>query len=354
VGLVSLEVSIKKKLKGFSLDVSFVNEGRCMGILGASGCGKSMTLKCIAGIEKPDEGSIILNGKELYHSDKKINKTPQVRKVGYLFQNYALFPNMTVSENISVGIQLPKAGKEEKIREYLERFHLEGLGRRYPSELSGGQQQRVALARILAYQPDLIMLDEPFSALDSFLKDSLQRELFDILKEYHGDVIIVSHSRDEIYKFCDQLVIMDAGNKLLSGNTKDIFNNPKVMEAARLTGCKNISPIRKLGEYELLAIDWNMKLKTVEPIGPKVRYVGIRARNILPSYEADRENTFPVVLTGQSEAPLEFDFLLKNKNYLDGTELWWKVHKKQGNYFNEEGQSPLFVTLPKEDLMLLE
>jgi molybdate transport system ATP-binding protein len=354
VGLVSLEIAIKKKLKGFSLDVSFQNKGRCLGILGASGCGKSMTLKCIAGIEKPEEGKIILNDNELYDSDKKINKTPQVRKVGYLFQNYALFPNMTVSENIGVGIKLSKQEKYNKVNEYMERFHLSGLEKRFPSQLSGGQQQRVALARILAYNPDLIMLDEPFSALDSFLKDSLQRELFEILKDYSGDVIMVSHSRDEIYKFCDQLVVMDEGRVLLSGNTKEIFKSPKVMEAARLTGCKNISPIKRLSDFQLLATDWNMTLKTAEPIGPNIRYVGIRARNIQASYEPNKENTFPIQLVEQAEAPFEYDYLLKHKDYVEGSEIWCKVSKRQENFWGNEVQTPLYITIPKEDIMLLE
>lgn len=356
---MSLEVSVKKKFKGFSLDVSFYNEGHCLGILGASGCGKSMTLRCIAGIEKPDEGRILLNGNVLFDSNLKINLKPQVRKVGYLFQNYALFPTMTVSENIGVGIQLPQEEKSANINEYLERFQLTGMENKYPAELSGGQQQRVALARILAYRPDMIMLDEPFSALDSFLRDSLQRELQDMLKDYKGDVIIVSHSRDEIYKFCDKLVVMDSGKQLLTGDTKAIFVNPRVMEAARLTGCKNISPIKKLGDYELVALDWDVRLRTAIPIGPQIRYVGIRAHNILPSIIPDNENTIPVICTGLSELPFEYEYLLKNKWNEKGKELWWKVNKGQvnkgqGNTLHTTESTPDYVTLPKEALMLLE
>lgn len=349
-----LEVKIQKRLKGFYLDVSFFHDGRCMGILGASGCGKSMTLKCIAGIDKPDEGRIILNDKVLYDSKAKVNLKPQVRKVGYLFQNYALFPNMTVTENIGVGLHTTKDEQSTIVKEYLERFHLEGLGKRYPSELSGGQQQRVALARILAYQPDMIMLDEPFSALDSFLKDSLQRELLDILKDYRGEVIIVSHSRDEIYKFCDKLTCMDAGKQILSGNTKEIFVNPQLMEAARLTGCKNISPIKKLNNYELIALDWDVKLQTATPINDEIRFVGIRAHSLQLSSTANAEtiNSMSIECVGNSESPFEYEYVIKNRFNSKSKELLWKVSKKSGSI--DFGIESNCITLPKEDLMLLK
>src|SRR5665647_158256 len=144
---MSLLVNIKKKFKGFTLDVHFETGEGYLGILGASGSGKSMTLKCIAGIETPDEGRIILNGRVLYDSENKINLKPQSRNIGYLFQNYALFPNMTVEDNIGAGIKLPRNEKKQKINELIKTIHLQGLEHKYPSMLSGGQQQRVALAR---------------------------------------------------------------------------------------------------------------------------------------------------------------------------------------------------------------
>ena len=166
-----LEVNIQKKLKEFDLNVDFELKKGCLGILGPSGCGKSMTLKSIAGIENPDNGVVnLITDKEniYFDSDKKINLKPQKRNVGYLFQNYALFPNMTVEENVAIG--LSKNYDEKIVSEMIKRFRLEGLEKRYPRQLSGGQQQRVALARILAYGPDVLLLDEPFSAMDTFLK----------------------------------------------------------------------------------------------------------------------------------------------------------------------------------------
>lgn len=374
---MTLEVNINKKLKGFHLDVSFIQSGRCMGILGASGCGKSMTLKCIAGIERPDHGIIRLGDRTLFDSEKGIHLKPQIRKVGYLFQNYALFPNMTVEGNIGIGIfggNIKSKGntpsilvsgqkkQNEIIQEYISRFHLNGLEKRYPAELSGGQQQRVALARILANQPDMILLDEPFSALDSFLKDSLQQELLEIIKDYPSHVIIVSHDRDEIYKFCDSLTCMDAGKQLLTGSTKDIFTNPRRMEVARLTGCKNISPIRKINDYELFALDWDVTLETDTPIDDTIRFLGIRAHDLRilddPSLEDDttrnthtNRNRIPIQSIAVSETPFEYEYLLKNTNNCNTKNIWYKSSKHRDSPLNLSKDSTLIF--PKKSLMLL-
>ena len=215
-----LKVDIQKKLKEFDLDVDFELKKGCLGILGPSGCGKSMTLKSIAGIENPDEGivSLTADGETIYFdSSKKINLKPQKRNVGYLFQNYALFPNMTVEENIAVGLG---GGNEERVSEMIKRFHLDGLGKRYPRQLSGGQQQRVALARILAYGPDVILLDEPFSAMDTFLKEQLRIELVNLLRNFDGLSILVTHDRDEAFQFCDELLVLDEGKIIARGETQ--------------------------------------------------------------------------------------------------------------------------------------
>lgn len=204
----SLEVSIHKKLNEFDLEVSFLAKpNSCIGILGSSGCGKSMTLKSIAGIVDPDSGRI--EGDQIFFDkEKKINMKPQQRKVGYLFQNYALFPNMTVEQNIATGLERKDA---KKVNEMIKRFQLEGLEKSYPRQLSGGQQQRVALARIFAYNPDILLLDEPFSAMDSSLRETLRLELMRTLKDYEGITILVTHDRDEAYELCDTILLMDKG-----------------------------------------------------------------------------------------------------------------------------------------------
>ncbi len=183
---MSLSVDIEKRLGSFHLRRAVSGGGRrSLALLGASGCGKSMTLKCIAGIVTPDRGRIVLNGRVLFDSEAGIDLPPQQRRVGYLFQNYALFPNMTVEKNILCGIRSgSKAEKAAALSATLHRFRLEDLEKRYPAQLSGGQQQRVALARILCSQPEVILLDEPFSALDSYLKWELELELSDFLDEF--------------------------------------------------------------------------------------------------------------------------------------------------------------------------
>ncbi len=187
-----LDVTIKKKLDRFSLNVSFTAEHETVALLGASGCGKSMTLKCIAGIETPDEGKIVLNGRVLFDSEKKINLAPQKRRVGYLFQQYALFPRMTAAQNIAAGVRTKdRAKRDAAVAAQIKSLRLEGLEDKRPQQLSGGQQQRVALARILANEPELLLLDEPFSALDDYLKWQLELELQDTLLYYAGKTVFV-------------------------------------------------------------------------------------------------------------------------------------------------------------------
>lgn len=241
---MAMEVKIHKKLGEYELDVHWKSTKKRIGILGASGSGKSLTLKSIAGIEHPDQGHIQIGDHVLYDSDSRICLKPQKRNVGYMFQNYALFPTMTVEQNVGAGLAGNKKKKQEQVQKMIRHFRLEGLEKRLPRELSGGQQQRVALARIMAYEPSVILLDEPFSALDVFLKDRLQQEMMELLSDYDGTVILVSHSRDEIYRFSEELLVIDDGKQICYGDTKAIFDCPEQVEAARLTGCKNIVQVK--------------------------------------------------------------------------------------------------------------
>ena len=236
---LQLGVEIKKKLKEFDLDISFSAGKGCLGILGPSGCGKSMTLKSIAGIVTPDSGRIALQyakgeaagGRVLYDSALKINEKPQMRRVGYLFQNYALFPNMSVEENIAAGLKGMEK-KKAKVGEMIERFRLTGLEKRYPGQLSGGQQQRVALARILAYEPEALLLDEPFSAMDTYLREGLRLELSKVLADYDGVSVMVTHDRDEAFQLCKNIMLLDKGHVLIAGNSRKIFQDPVTCKAA--------------------------------------------------------------------------------------------------------------------------
>ena len=369
-----LGVEIKKKLKEFSLELSFEAEKGCLGILGPSGCGKSMTLKSIAGIVTPDSGRIALQyaqgeaagGRVLFDSALKINETPQIRRVGYLFQNYALFPNMTVEENIAAGLKgkgaraaaggrksqvcSPQAIKQ-KVQEMTERFRLIGLEKHYPAQLSGGQQQRTALARILAYEPEILLLDEPFSAMDTYLREKLRLELEEALKDYDGVSILVTHDRDEAYQLCPEILLMDQGKVLARGKTRDIFAWPQTCKAAR-PGCKNISRIRRMGERHICALDWGgLELMADRLVGEEITAVGIRAHDFEPLSRQKAaayayENCIPVEEPQVSEMPFEWYITLKNG-------LWWKREKTIHTH-NSAGVIPEYLRVDPSAILLLK
>jgi len=237
--MMSLFVDITKDFGKFKLDVSFDTSG-ITGILGPSGCGKTVTLKCIAGIEKPDRGQIILDGITLFDSKQRINLAPQKRKVGYLFQNYALFPNMNVRQNILCGLRGEHAiDKNQKLSEIIEMMHLDGLEKHKPHQLSGGQQQRVALARIIIGNPRLLMLDEPFSSLDSHLREQLQVQILELLKQFGKDVLLVTHDRSEAYKICETIALINDGKITAHKDTEQLLTIPQ--ECHRCMNCVVIS-----------------------------------------------------------------------------------------------------------------
>ena len=259
---MSLLVDIEKRLDTFTLRVQFEAEHGATALLGASGCGKSVTLKCIAGIMTPDRGRIVLDGETLFDSERRVNLPPQRRCVGYLFQQYALFPNMTVRANILTGLHREKdaAKKQAAFEHAIHLLKLEGLEDRRPAQLSGGQAQRVALARMLVSRPKALLLDEPFSAIDSHLRDQLQVDLLALLADFPGDVLLVTHSRDEAYHMCGQIAVMDAGRVLAHGPTKQVFADPRTVQGGRLTGCKNIFPARKVDDHTIFVPDWGVDL----------------------------------------------------------------------------------------------
>ena len=310
---MSLSVDITKDFGGFRLDVKFEAEKEVLGLLGASGCGKSMTLKCIAGVVKPDRGHIILDGVTLFDSEKKINLTPQERQVGLLFQNYALFPNMTVQQNIMTGLSREK-DKEVRCRkteEIMKKFYLTGLEKHKPSQLSGGQQQRVALARILVSQPKILMLDEPFSALDSFLRWELEMELAQILEEFPGTTLLVSHDRDEAYRLCDRVCVVSGGKSEEVVTIQELFQNPRTYSAALLSGCKNISKAVRVSDKELYASEWGVSFRPGRPVPEGIRDVGIRAKDIQIAEDGDSENVVECRIVRVTEEPFYHIYMLE-------------------------------------------
>lgn len=326
---MSLEIDIEKRLGNFTLRVNFETDNGITGLLGASGCGKSFTLKCIAGIETPDRGRIALDGDVLFDSEKRVNKKPQQRHVGYLFQNYALFPNMTVEQNVLCGLHAVRDKKERRraCAEAMRMLQLEEVADHKPSALSGGQQQRAALARILVSRPRLLMLDEPFSALDTHLRMRLQIEMLDTLREYGGPVLLVTHSRDEAYHMCDRIAVMDGGNARAPAPTKELFANPGTVRAAVLTGCKNIVPAQKAGENLLYVPAWGIQLETARPVPEDVTHVGLRAHYFSPR---EPRNRFPVTFAGDMEEPFEWVIEFRYATQKPDTPtIWWRLTKEK-------------------------
>lgn len=363
---MAISVHIKKQLKDFELQVDFALGSGCMGVLGASGCGKSMTLKCIAGIETPDSGRIVLNNRVLFDSEKKINLAPQKRKVGYLFQQYALFPHMTVRQNIEAGFTgagqrfASKKEKNDRVEQLLEQFHIPELAEALPTRLSGGQQQRVALARIIASNPDILLLDEPFSAMDSYLREQLLQEMKEMLTHtYQKEVLMVSHNRDEIYQLCPKMAVMRPGAIEVVGSTKELFRNPLTVGAAKLTGCKNISRVDVCGPHEIYARDWGMHLRVADTVSEDIRYAGLRAHDFIRATAENRggqlpENVMQCTLERITEAPFEMYLILKNANVKEENiqAIWWKLSKKEWESMKEK--VPEAIYFPPEQIILLK
>lgn len=344
-------VDIKKKLGHFNLDVQLEAKSEIVALLGASGCGKSMTLKCIAGIEKPDSGQIVLDDRVLFDSKKKINLIPQARQVGYLFQNYALFPNMSVEENIAIGMKGPKQEKGSKTAQMIATFYLQGLEKHYPWQISGGQQQRVALARMLAADPQLIMLDEPFSALDSYLKWQLEQELIPMLDQFAGTTLFVSHNRDEVFRICQRIAVLNQGHIDVIGDKWALFHAPETLAASQLTGCKNHSKAKKIGDYQVAAVDWQIVLTTKTLVPDDVAYLGVRAHFL--DWPAEGVNQ----LTYQIEQVIEDTFsmivMLRNAQSMDHTQnIRWEVDKKKWQQLSQNGL-PISLSIAPENIILL-
>jgi len=346
---MAIYVDIKKTIGNFTLDVSFEADHETLSLLGGSGCGKSMTLRCIAGIVTPDEGIIRINDHVVYDSKKHINLKPQKRRVGYLFQNYALFPNMTVAENIMVGLErehgMSRTRRRQIAEEYIERLHLTGKSDCYPSQLSGGQQQRAALARILVSQPDILLLDEPFSALDASLRWEMEQEVRQTIRDYQGTTILVTHNRDEVYRLSDKIAVYNNGKIDILGDKWDIFADPLTAVSARLTGCKNLSRAHVEGD-RIVADDWCLSFPLTKP--GSWTQVGIRAHR----FELCQEPVpfgFEYELVSSIEDTFSYTLSIRAKGHPEAPIIRWEANKEIGPRVPDTG----FVSFPPEELLLL-
>ena len=346
---MSLFVDIEKKLGAFQLRTTFEVENETLALLGASGCGKSMTLKCIAGIEKPDKGKILLDGVTLFDSEKGINLPPQERHAGLLFQNYALFPNMTVLQNICAGAKREKDRQKRQaaIRHVISSFGLTELSSHYPHQLSGGQQQRVALARILVSDPEIMLLDEPFSALDNHLRFQLEQNVRDVIRSFGKTVLFVSHDRDEVYRMADQIAVMNNGQIEVCGDKETVFHKPRTKVSAMLTGCKNISAIRKSDNNRIYAIDWGMELSVPDGF-ETASFVGIRMHYLRPG---EGENAVLCRVVEEIENPFSYIIMLSPVNSNGCVPIALETDKTTWESLRRETIS---VCLPPEYLIPLE
>ncbi|GAB4224985.1 MAG: hypothetical protein Kow0049_01890 [Stanieria sp.] len=310
---IELTVDIQKQLRDFFLDVSFHADQTPLGLLGASGAGKSTIVRCIAGLETPDRGRIVLNGRVLFDSELGINLPPRDRACGFLFQNYALFPHLTVAENIAFGI--PKGTSslaiKQEVAKQLLAVDLPEMGNCYPGELSGGQQQRVALARAKASKPEILLLDEPFSALDTYLRDKQARLLRKTLITYQGVTLFITHNLEEAYRVCPNLLIVDEGKAIAHDSKHNIFERAPNFRVAQLTGCKNFSRAAVISPQIIKAIDWNCTLEVIEPPPSSLAYLGIRAHQFIFPDANTEANTFPCWLATLSETQHRMTLYIK-------------------------------------------
>lgn len=210
-------------------------------LFGPSGCGKSSVLRAIAGLERPQRGRIYFGEDVWFHQDLRSPTPPSQRNLGFLFQDHVLFPHLTIQANIEYGLRrMPSGDRRRRVGELMERFNLGGLEQRYPSQVSGGQRQRVALARTIARKPQLLMLDEPLSALDNVLREQMRLELRTLLQEFAIPMILVTHDQQDVLALADRMVVMDQGRILQADTVSEVFARPKDETVARMLGIENI------------------------------------------------------------------------------------------------------------------
>ena len=373
---MSLEVDIEKKYKGFHLQSQFTAGDETMGLLGASGCGKSLTMRSIAGIERPDAGKIVVNGTVFFDrapgKKARVDLTPQQRKTALLFQNYMLFPNLTVAQNVAAGISkdVSPADRDAMVQTELKRFGLSGFEKRYPVQLSGGQQQRVALARMLAARPGILMLDEPFSALDAHLKSVLEQNLVSLFDAFRGTILYVSHDIDEALRFCDRIAVVEAGHIMEMGTGDDLVNRPQSQAGIKLSGCKNATPAERVGARRVWLPKWGVEVETAADVPEGVKCLGVRAF-FLERADGPGRNCFRMRVDRVSDSRFERTVLLgfcdrseKAAPAVERTEdemkylhqhLFWRVDKLKVDaaHLPHEGEE-VWIRIPDDKLYLVE
>lgn len=281
-------------------------------LFGPSGCGKTTVLRALAGLERPESGTITFRGETWLDAAHSICRPPQQRDIGFGFQEYALFPHLTVRQNIGYGLRVKGAERQRTIAGMLERLQLDGLEDRYPHQISGGQQQRVALARALVRRPRLLLLDEPLSALDAALRDELRLRLRQLLSGFGIPVVLVTHDRMEAIALADQVVVMEGGRVRQSGPVEEVFSRPHDALVARIVGMETVLTGEVIRVSEGLAtVDVNgVRLVAVAPTDPLRKvHVCIRGEDVTlqtgePPRESSRNHLHGTVRWISPEGPL--------------------------------------------------
>jgi molybdate transport system ATP-binding protein len=310
---------------------------------------------------QPDAGRIVINGQTVFDSVRRVNVPPQKRRTGLLFQHYALFPVMTVRENMEIVLRrLSKPERKRRIDEMLEKLRLSEFSNQKPAQLSGGQQQRAAMGRMLVSSPEIIMLDEPFSALDSFLRYAVEAELMEILAPFGGTILFVSHNRDEMYRQCQRILVLDRGKTAALGTTEELFRNPGTLAAARLTGVKNIAPAIAAGTRQINVPEWGLVLETICDVPENLTHAAIRAHHIREALPEETVNCFHFNIVRKQSEPFRIQEYLYDFNNDTETKTKTPLIRYISGAFapivpsQEKKQTSQRFCIPPEHLMLLK
>lgn len=341
-----------KGLKDISLTIE---QGEFVAIIGLSGAGKSTLIRTINRMIDVTAGKVLVDGVDVMTLKGKALRRFR-RHIGMIFQSFNLVSRATVIKNVltsmvpdmdffSVLLGIFTKKQEMAALAALDKVGILDKAYTRCDQLSGGQQQRVALARILAYRPEIILLDEPFAALDEYLKEQLHLQLVEVLRHWGNNVILVTHNRDEVYKICDKLLVMDDGGPIGMGDTTALFAAPERVQIARLTGCKNISRARKCGEYSIEALDWGLHFTTARPVGKEITAVGVRAHDFHPAKASD-VNAVAVAVVDTNDSPFERNIIFRTAG---DSPLWWKCPRE-----TEDTPLPAFLAVAPESVLLLK